>query len=411
MLVFLALPETKKFELCDLCELKQSGREVRKFKMKVPFLDLKAQYESIKPEINDAIQQVLDSCAFAGGPFVQAFEKQFAEFCGCDHCIGVGSGTEALWLALLALGVGPGDEVITVPNTFIATAEAISFCGAEPVFVDIDEKTYTMDPQKLEDYLKRRLGPNASNLTPRPKAVIPVHLYGQTADMDPIMAIARKYGLYVIEDACQAHGAEYKGQPAGSIGDAGCFSFYPGKNLGAYGEAGAVTTSNAELAEQIAMLRDHGQSEKYYHDKIGWNARMDGIQGAVLSVKLNHLPAWNLARREKAAMYNNLLSGIDRLVLPYAADDAQHVYHVYAIRTRNRDALLRYLADNDIYCGIHYPVPVHLQTAYSNMEVKNNNLKVSERIASELLSLPMFPELTVEQQIRVKDKIKKFLSI
>jgi dTDP-4-amino-4,6-dideoxygalactose transaminase len=375
--------------------------------MKIPFIDLKAQYESIKLEINDAIQQVLDSCAFAGGPFVQAFEKQFAEFCGCDHCIGVGSGTEALWLALLALGVGPGDEVITVPNTFIATAEAISFCGAVPVFIDIDEKTYTMDPQKLEDYLKtRNLKPETRN---RPKAIIPVHIFGQTADMDPIMAIARKHGLYVIEDACQAHGAEYRGQPAGSMGDAGCFSFYPGKNLGAYGEAGAVNTNNAELAEKIAILRDHGQTKKYYHKWIGWNGRMDGLQGAVLSVKLKYLPAWNQARREKAEMYNDLLAGIDSLVLPYAADDAKHVYHVYAIRTQNRDALLKYLADENIYCGIHYPVPIHLQTAYSNMGVKNNNLKVSERTAYELLSLPMYPELKEEQQIKVRDKIKEFI--
>jgi dTDP-4-amino-4,6-dideoxygalactose transaminase len=393
--------------------------------MQVPFLDLKAQYQSIKSEINDAIQEVLDSCAFAGGPFVRAFEEQFAGFCGCDHCIGVGSGTEALWLALLALGVGPGDEVITVPNTFIATAEAVSFCGAEPVFVDIDEKTYTMDPQKLEDYLQtRKFSPlnssqktsaanltGPSNLTPRPKAVIPVHIFGQTADMDSIMDIARKHGLYVIEDACQAHGAQYKGHPAGSMGDAGCFSFYPGKNLGAYGEAGAVTTNNAELAEKIAILRDHGQTKKYYHKWIGWNARMDGIQGAVLNVKLKHLPAWNRARQAKAMMYNKLLSGIDSLVLPFASDDAKHVYHIYAVRTQNRDALLKFLADENIYCGIHYPVPVHLQTAYSNSGVKYNGLQVSERVASELLSLPIFPELSEEQQIRVRDKIKKFLSV
>jgi dTDP-4-amino-4,6-dideoxygalactose transaminase len=389
--------------------------------MKIPFLDLKAQYESIKPEINEAIQQVLDSCAFAGGPFVQAFEKQFAGFCGCDHCIGVGSGTEALWLALLALGVGPGDEVITVPNTFIATAEAISFCGADPVFVDIDEKTYTMDPEKLNEFLEENCRfkhlTNKDQSTNRPinqstnrpiRAIIPVHIFGQMADMDPIMAIARKHGLYVIEDACQAHGAEYKGQPAGSIGDAGCFSFYPGKNLGAYGEAGAVTTNNADLGEKIAMLRDHGQTKKYYHKWIGWNGRMDGIQGAVLNVKLKYLSAWNQARREKAMMYNDLLSGIDSLVLPYVADDATHVYHVYAVRSQNRDALLEYLADENIYCGIHYPVPVHLQTAYSNMGAENNNLKVSERVASELLSLPMFPELTNEQQIRVGDKIQEF---
>lgn len=392
--------------------------------MHVPFLDLKAQYESIKHEINDAVQQVLDSSAFAGGPFVQAFEKQFAAFCGCEHCIGVGSGTEALWLALLALGVGPGDEVITVPNTFIATAEAISFCGAKPVFIDIDEKTYTMNPQKLEEYLQtRKFSPlnssqktSAANLTgpssllPRPKAVIPVHIFGQPADMDSIMAIARKYGLYVIEDACQAHGAEYKGQPAGSMGDAGCFSFYPGKNLGAYGEAGAVTTNNADLAEKIAMLRDHGQTKKYYHDMIGWNARMDGIQGAVLSVKLKHLAAWNQARQKKAVMYDDLLSGIDSLVLPCEANDTTHVYHVYAVRTQHRNALMKYLADEDISCGIHYPLPVHLQKAYSNSGVEKRGLKVSERVASELLSLPMYPELSEKQQEGVAEKIKEFFS-
>jgi len=373
--------------------------------MKVPFLDLKAQYESIKDEIDAAIQQVLDSCAFAGGPFVEKFEKNFAEFCHCKHCVGVGSGTEALWLALLALGVGPGDEVVTVPNSFIATAEAISFCGAVPVFIDIDEKTYTMDPQKLEDYIQTRNSePGTRN---RPKAIIPVHIFGQTADMNPIMAIARKHGLFVVEDACQAHGAEYKGKPAGSMGDAGCFSFYPGKNLGAYGEAGAVTTNDVELAEKISVLRDHGQTKKYYHNRIGWNARMDGLQGAVLNVKLKHLPAWNRARREKAVMYNELLSGIDGVLLPYTAHDAKHVYHVYAVRTQNRDALLKYLADGNISCGIHYPVPIHLQAAYSNMGIDSNNLKVSERIASELLSLPMYPELTKEQQIRVRDKIQE----
>jgi len=386
--------------------------------MLVPFLDLKAQYESIKHEIDDVIQEVLNSCAFAGGPFVEKFEKEFAKFCGCDYCVGVGNGTEALWLSLLALGIGPGDEVITVPNTFIATAEAISFCGATPVFIDVDEFIYTMNPEKLSEFLEKNCSFNQSTHQPvnqsthRPiRAIIPVHIFGQMADMDPIMAIARKYGLYVIEDACQAHGATYKGHPAGSMGDAGCFSFYPGKNLGAYGEAGAVTTNNAELAEKIAMLRDHGQSAKYYHDIIGWNARMDGIQGAVLSVKLKHLPAWNQARREKAMTYNDLLSKIDGLILPLDADDSTHVYHVYAIRTRNRDALLRYLADEGIYCGIHYPVPISLQAAYSNSGVKKSRIKVSKRVCSELLSLPMYPELTDEQQEKVGTKIKKFLSI
>jgi dTDP-4-amino-4,6-dideoxygalactose transaminase len=393
--------------------------------MKVPFLDLKAQYESIKDEINAAIQQVLDSCAFAGGPFVEEFEKNFAEFCRAKHCIGVGSGTEALWMALMALGVGPGDEVITVPNTFIATAEAISFCGATPVFVDIDEKTYTMDAEKLEDYLKTRdLKPSPSGISPkagpaslsgnstgqarnRPKAIIPVHLFGQPADMDSIMEIARRYGLYVIEDACQAHGAEYKGKRAGSIGEAGCFSFYPGKNLGAYGEAGAITTNNTELAQKMAMFRDHGQSKKYHHDVIGWNARMDGIQGAVLNVKLKHLPAWNEARRKNAGRYDELLIDSNGIIKAFEAEYARHVFHVYAVRLQDRDNLMAKMAEKDIHCGIHYPVPVHLQDAYLNSGYENHNLKISEKVSSELLSLPMYPELTEFQIERVVQALKQ----
>jgi dTDP-4-amino-4,6-dideoxygalactose transaminase len=367
--------------------------------MKVPFLDLKVQYESIKDEIDDAIQQVLDSCAFAGGPFVQKFEKNFAEFCECNHCVGVGSGTEALWLPLLALNIGPGDEVITVPNTFIATAEAISFTGATPVFIDVEEDTFNMDPNLLEDLI-----------TPRTKAIIPVHLFGQMADMDPIMEIARNYGLFVIEDACQAHGAQYKGKPAGSIGDAGSFSFYPGKNLCAYGEAGAITTNNSELAEKMTMFRDHGQSKKYHHKMIGWNARMDGFQGAILDVKLKYLPLWNEARRKNAFIYNDLLSGHDGLVLPHEKDYAKHMYHVYVIRSQNRDTLLKFLAEREIHCGIHYPVPIHLQEAYLNSGLKNNDLKVSERVASEILSLPMYPELTNDQQNKVKNKIQEFFT-
>ena len=266
--------------------------------MKVPFLDLKAQYQSIKPEIQSALNQVLENTAFAGGPFVAQFEKEFAAFCGTKHAIGVGSGTDALWAALVAVGAGPGDEVITVPDTFIATAEAISFCGARPVFVDIEETTYNMDPAKLE-----------AAITPKTKAIIPVHLFGQMADMDPIMEIARKRKLYVIEDAAQAHGAEYKGKKAGSVGDVGCFSFYPGKNLGAYGEAGAVVTNNDQLADKMRMFRDHGQPKKYYHDMIGWNARMDGFQGAVLSVKLKHIDAWNDARRKNARRTRSFFRG------------------------------------------------------------------------------------------------------
>ena len=385
--------------------------------MKVPFLDLKAQYESIKDEINEAIQKVLDSCAFAGGPFVEEFEKNFAEFCQVKHCVGVGSGTEALWMALLALGVGSGDEVITVPNTFIATAEAISFCGATPVFVDIDEKTYTMDPLKLKEFIEQKCDfiQSANQLinqsTQRPvRAVIPVHLFGQTADMDPILELAQKNKLIVIEDACQAHGAEYKGKRAGAIGDAGCFSFYPGKNLGAYGEAGAIVTNNSQMAQKMAMFRDHGQSKKYYHDMIGWNARMDGIQGAILNVKLKYLSAWNEARRKNARLYNELFVNIDDISEPVEAEYARHVYHVYAVRVQNRARLMASLAEKDIHCGIHYPVPVHFQDAYESSGIQNGNCPVAERCAQEYVSLPMFPELTAEQQHFIRDKIKKSLA-
>jgi len=397
--------------------------------MIVPFLDLKSQYQSIKDEISVAIQQVLDSTAFAGGPFVAQFEKQFAEFCGCKHAIGVGSGTDALWLTLIALGIGEGDEVITVPNTFIATAEAISFCGAKPVFVDVDEKTYNMDPNKLEDYLKKRfkekgsrkkekdprnnkpgslhLSPLTFHLAPKPKAVIPVHLFGQPADMDPILEIAGRYDLLVIEDACQAHGAEYKGKKAGSIGAAGCFSFYPGKNLGAYGEAGAVGTNDDALAEKIKMLRDHGQTKKYYHDWIGWNARMDGFQGAVLRVKLKHLPAWNDARRHHARKYNELLAGADAIHAPREAAYAKHIYHIYALRAPNRDELISSLAAKGISCGIHYPVPIHLQEAYRSLGLKKGSFPAAEKSAKEFLSLPMYPELTDEQIEYVAEQVKE----
>jgi dTDP-4-amino-4,6-dideoxygalactose transaminase len=354
--------------------------------MKVPFLDLKAQYESIRDEVAVAIQQVLDRTAFAGGPFVAQFEKEFAVFCTTQHAIGVGSGTEALWLALLGLGVGPGDEVITTPNTFIATAEAISYCGAKPAFVDVDETTYNMDPAKLE-----------AAITPKTKAVIPVHLFGQMADMDPIMEIARKRKLFVVEDASQAHGAEYKGRLAGSIGDAGCFSFYPGKNLGAYGEAGAVVTNNADLDRKIRMLRDHGQAKKYYHDLVGWNSRMDGFQGAILSVKLKYLPAWNEARRKNARQYTELLETVDGLVVPVESPQNRHVYHIYAVRAQGRDSLIGTLANRDIHCGIHYPIPLHLQEAYGSLGLGKGSFPIAEKTASEFVSLPMYPELSREQ--------------
>jgi dTDP-4-amino-4,6-dideoxygalactose transaminase len=365
--------------------------------MKVPFLDLKAQYLTIKDEIHEAISKVMESTAFAGGPFVAQFEQEFAKFCNCKHAIGVGNGTDALWLSLIALGVGPGDEVITVPNTFIATAEAITYCGAKPVFVDVDEKTYTMNPSLIE-----------AAITPSTKAIIPVHLFGQTADMDPILAIAKEHNLYVIEDACQAHGAEYKGRKTGSIGNTGCFSFYPGKNLGAYGEAGAVVTNNDTLAETMRVFRDHGQAKKYYHSMIGWNARMDGIQGAVLGVKLKYLYEWNEARRNHAQEYNELLSPLSDIIKPHAADYAKHVYHIYAIRAQERDRLMTHLSEQGISSGIHYPGPIHLQKAYSFLGLNKGRYPVAERCALEFVSLPMFPELTSEQIAYIVDAIKQF---
>ena len=368
--------------------------------MKVPFLDLRAQYASIHNEITAALRQVFESAAFAGGPFVERFEKEFASFCGCKFAVGVGSGTTALWMALLALGVRHGDEVITVPNTFIATCEAISFCGAKPVFVDIDETTYNIDPDLLKDAI-----------TPRTKAIIPVHLYGQMADMDRIMEIARAHGLFVIEDACQAHGAEHKGKRAGTIGDVGCFSFYPGKNLGAYGEAGAIVTNNSELAGEVRMFRDHGQVKKYYHSVVGWNGRMDGLQAAVLSVKLNYLAAWNEARRGNAQLYNELLANTDGLITPVEADYARHIYHIYAVRVENRDALMSDLAQKDIGCGIHYPLPIHLQEAYRFLGHQKGSFPVAERCAQEQVSLPMFAELTPGQIEQVCREIRSFLRV
>ena len=354
--------------------------------MRVPFLDLNSAHAPLRGEIRAAIEEVIDRGVFAGGPFVEDFEKDFAAYCAVRHAIGVGSGTDALWLALLALGVGPGDEVLTVPNTFMATAEAITYCGAKPVFVDVDEQTYTLDPAALE-----------TAITARTKAIIPVHLFGQPADMDPILEIARARGLAVIEDAAQAHGAEYKGRRAGSLGDAGCFSFYPGKNLGALGEAGAVVTGNHELQEKIRILRDHGQVRKYHHTMVGWNARMDGIQAAVLRVKLRHLEAGNELRRSHAAHYNRSLQEIEELETPSEAPYARHVYHIYAIRTHRRNEVMKHLTDSGIACGIHYPVPVHLQEAYQSLGYEEGAFPFAERAAREFISLPMFPELTFEQ--------------
>ena len=364
--------------------------------MIVPFLNLKAQYDTIAQEVEQSIKEVLNTCAFSGGPYVERFEDEFASFCNCSQAVGVGSGTEALWLALLALGVKAGDEVITTPNSFIATAEAVSLCGAEPVFIDVKDETYTMDPALLE-----------GAITPRTRVIIPVHLFGQTADMDPILSIARRHGIAVLEDACQAHGAEYKGRRAGSIGDAGCFSFYPGKNLGAYGEAGCVVTGNQQLADRIRMLRDHGQSRKYYHEMVGINGRMDGIQGAILSTKLKYLNDWNRARRQHAALYGKLLQGVGFVRTPKEMPYAHHVYHVYALRSIGRQRLVDGLAAKGISCGVHYPVPIHLQRAYSSRNEKAGSYPVAEQSAAELVSLPMFPELSEEQVAYVCEELKK----
>ena len=364
--------------------------------MQVPFLDLKAHHAELRGEIDSAIREVIDSGAFAGGPFVERFEEDFAKFCGVPYSVGVGNGTDALWFALLALGVGPGDEVITVPMTFLATAEAISFCGATPVFVDIDEETYTMNPTLLE-----------KAITPRTKAIIPVHLYGQIADMDPILAIAKRHNLYVVEDACQAHGAEYKGRKAGSIGHVGCFSFYPGKNLGAFGEAGSSITSDEQLKRKMQVLRDHGQERKYHHSMIGWNGRMDGIQGAVLRVKLKRLAIANIARQTHAHLYSTLLASVKDVIIPMEGKDRLHVYHIYAVRVQNRDQVLKNLSDRGIGCGIHYPVPVHLQVAYAFLGHKAGDFPVAERCGREFLSLPMFPELTESQVERVVHELRE----
>lgn len=351
--------------------------------MSVPFLNLKAQHQALKAEILAAVSEVLDSAAFAGGPYVAKFEEEFAAYCTTKHAVGVGNGTDALWFALLALGVGPGDEVITVPNTFIATAEAITYCGAKPVFVDIDEETYNMNPALLE-----------AAITPRTKAIIPVHLYGQMADMDPIMEIARKHKLPVVEDASQAHGAEYKGRRAGTIGDVGCFSFYPGKNLGACGEGGACVTNNADLKAKIAMFREHGQAKKYYHSVIGWNGRLDGIQGAILSIKLKHIEKWTEARRAHARAYNEAFANLHGVLTPKEAAFARHVYHLYVLRLKNRDQVLKNLAARGINCAIHYPLPLHLQDAYKHLGLGQGAFPVAERCAQEIISVPMFPELT-----------------
>jgi dTDP-4-amino-4,6-dideoxygalactose transaminase len=366
--------------------------------MNIPFLDLKAQFKQIEQDVVPAVTKAMQTGAFIGGPEVSGFEEEFAAFCDSAHCVGVGSGTDALRFALIAAGIGPGDEVITVPNTFIATTEAISQVGAQPVFVDIKADTCNMDPEKIE-----------ASITTKTRAVLPVHLYGQPVDMDAILQIADKNNLIVIEDACQAHGALYKGKKAGSMGIAGCFSFYPGKNLGAFGEAGAVVTQDEALAKKMRMIRDHGQEKKYYHLIEGYNGRLDAIQAAVLRIKLKQLPSWNKARQTFARIYDELLEGIKGLAIPTEAEFAKSVYHLYVIHVDQRDALQKYLSDKGVATGLHYPLPLHLQAAYKSLGYKSGAFPVAEDSASRLLSLPMFPEMTQEQIQYIADSVKAFM--
>lgn len=367
--------------------------------MNIPFLDLKVQYQQIEAELKPILEEIMVNGAFIGGPQVAAFEMEFAAFCGAGHCVGLNSGTDALRFALMAAGIGRGDEVLTVPHTFIATTEAISQAGARPVFVDIDPTTCCIDVNQIKH-----------RLSSRTRAIVPVHLYGQTADMDPILEMARQHRLVVIEDACQAHGAIYKGRPAGSMGVAGCFSFYPGKNLGAFGDAGAVVTDDETLAHTIRMLREHGQSRKYYHDMEGYTGRLDAIQAAVLRLKLNHLPEWNRKRRANAALYNKLLSNVSGVTVIQESEFAQSVYHLYVILVDDRDGLQSFLAEKGVATGLHYPLPLHLQKAYTSMGFKKGDFPVSERTAERLLSLPMYAELTAEQIGHVTTCIAEYLN-
>lgn len=353
--------------------------------VKVAYLDLKAQYRGVKNEIDAAISNVLESSQFVLGNEVAQFEKEFADYCGASECIALNSGTSALHLALLAAEIGPGDEVITVPFTFVASVAAILYAGATPVLVDIEPRSFTMDPGALKN-----------SITPNTKAIMPIHLYGQTADMDPILEIAREHDLIVIEDAAQAHGAKYKGRSAGTIGDIGCFSFYPTKNLGAYGEGGAVTTSNPEYAKKVRMLRDWGQDRKYHHVLRGFNYRMEGLQGAILRVKLRHLESWTKRRQAIAQAYNKLLATLD-IQLPVEMPWAEHVYHLYTIRAQSRDDLQRALLEEGVQTAIHYAEAAHFQPAYSSSLRVVGSLAHSERAAREVLSLPMYPELSDAQ--------------
>jgi dTDP-4-amino-4,6-dideoxygalactose transaminase len=389
---------------------------------KVPFVDLVSLHQGLKNELMEVCQRVIETAGFIGGPEVDGFEKEFAQFCDAKYCVGVNSGTDALRFALTAAGVQQGDIVLTVPMTFIATTEAISQAGARIDFVDVEPKTFNLDPEKLRAYLSK-------NCTVDPKtgrcmhktlgkpvtAIVPVHLYGQVADMDPILDLAAQYNLVVVEDACQAHGAEYFSKKqnrwlkAGSIGRAAAFSFYPGKNLGACGEGGAITTNDQELAKKCAMLRDHGSAKKYYHDMEGYNGRLDSIQAGMLRVKLKHLAKWNSQRRECAQAYDKLLAPMAGfLTLPHQPSHAKSVYHLYVIRTSFRDELQEHLTKAGVGTGIHYPIPVHLQKAYASMGWKKGDFPETEAAAEQILSLPMFAGLTAEQQDRVAEGVSQY---
>jgi len=389
---------------------------------KIAFLDLVTPHQELQEELLAVVKKAFSNAGFIGGPMVEDFEKEFAAFCGAKYCVGVNSGTDALRFAFMAAGVQPGDIIVTVPHTFIATTEAISQAGAHIAFVDIHEQTYTMDPAKLREYLETRCEVNAKTgelieraSKRRVVGIVPVHLYGQTADMDPILELANKYKLFVIEDACQAHGAQYFSKKdntwklAGSMGMAAAFSFYPGKNLGACGEAGAATTNDPAVAARMKMIRDHGQAKKYYHDIEGYNGRLDSIQAGWLSVKLRHLANWNESRRNHAHRYHELLAEAkDAIVIPVEASWTKGVYHLYVVRVRDREAFQTALAEAGIGTGIHYPIPLHLQKAYENLDYKKGDFPVTERVAAEIVSLPMFPQMTNAQLNEVAKKVKEF---
>jgi dTDP-4-amino-4,6-dideoxygalactose transaminase len=391
---------------------------------KIPFLDLVTPHQELQEELLAVVKKAFSTAGFIGGSMVEEFEHEFADFCHTKHCVGVNSGTDALRFAFMAAGVVPGDVVVTVANTFIATTEAISQAGAKIAFVDIDEQSYTMDPEKLRQYLEAKceIDKRSGKLVERDSrqrvvGIVPVHLYGQTADMDPILGLANRYNLFVIEDACQAHGAEYFSKKdnvwrrAGSMGLAAAFSFYPGKNLGACGEAGAVTTNDEGIARRVKTIRDHGQAKKYYHDIEGYNGRLDSIQAGWLSVKLGHLAKWNASRRALAHHYHELLGeATDAVVIPKEASWTKGVYHLYVVRVADRAAFQAHLSEAGIGSGIHYPIPLHLQKAYQHLNYKQGDYPVTERVTAEIVSLPMYPQMTREQAEEVAKRVKEFAS-